>query len=105
MKTATIPSLRVNEELRNAAENVLEEGETLSGFVVQSIRDSVDRRRAQQEFIARGLLVRDEVRKTGDYVSAKTVFANLEKKLLKAEAQAQKKASVAAKTKTTASRK
>ena len=32
MKTATFPSLRVEPELREAAESVLEEGETLSGF-------------------------------------------------------------------------
>ncbi len=55
MKTATIPSLRVEPELRTAAEDVLEEGETLSSFVEQSIRDGVQRRQAQREFIARGL--------------------------------------------------
>ena len=41
MKSATIPSLRVAPELRTAAEDVLEEGETLSSFVEQSIRDGV----------------------------------------------------------------
>jgi hypothetical protein len=44
MTTATIPSLRVEPELRTAAEDVLEEGETLSGFVEQSIRDGIQRR-------------------------------------------------------------
>jgi len=74
LKTATIPLLRVTEEFRNATENGLLEGEALSDFVVQSICESGNRRRAQPEFIARGLQVRNEVRKTGDYVSAKTVF-------------------------------
>lgn len=33
MKTATFPLLRVNPELRQAAEKILLEGESLSGFV------------------------------------------------------------------------
>lgn len=86
MKTATIPSLRVDEELRNAAENVLEEGETLSGFVVQSIRESIERRQAQHEFVARGLRARQTARKTGEYVSAKSMVGRLEKMLLRAKA-------------------
>jgi predicted transcriptional regulator len=81
MKTATIPSLRVDEELRNAAENVLEEGETLSGFVVQSIRESIERRQVQHEFVARGLRARKTARKTGEYVSADSVVGRLEKML------------------------
>jgi uncharacterized protein (DUF1778 family) len=37
-KTSTIPPLRVNEEVRTAAEAALMEGETLSGFVLESIQ-------------------------------------------------------------------
>ena len=55
MKTSTIPSLRVKPELRLAAENVLQEGESLSSFVEQSLRRNIQQRKAQQEFIARGL--------------------------------------------------
>lgn len=87
MKTATIPSLRVDEELRNAAENVLQEGETLSSFVVQSIRESIERRQAQHEFVTRGLRARKTARKTGEYVSANSVVDRLEK-MLRARASA-----------------
>jgi len=87
MKTSTIPSLRVDEELRNAAENVLQEGETLSSFVVQSIRESIERRQAQHEFVARGLRARKTARKTGEYVSANSVVDRLEK-MLRAKASA-----------------
>ena len=52
MKTATIPSLRVESELRDAAESVLQNGESLSSFVEQSIRASIERRQTQQAFIA-----------------------------------------------------
>ena len=33
MKTATFPAVRVKPELRQAAEEILQEGETLSSFV------------------------------------------------------------------------
>jgi len=47
MKTSTFPSLRVDPELRQAAEDVLKEGESLSSFVEQSIRDSIQRQRSR----------------------------------------------------------
>lgn len=87
MKTATIPSLRVAPELRQAAESVLQEGETLSGFVEQSIRAQIQRRRFQQEFIARGLASRDEAKRTGIYYSHEEVMAELDQMLAEAKAQ------------------
>ncbi|HQR72432.1 MAG TPA: YlcI/YnfO family protein [Burkholderiaceae bacterium] len=84
MKTATIPSLRVDPELRTAAEDVLEDGETLSSFVEQSIRDGVQRRQAQREFIARGLKARKSATQNQDYVPASKVLGRLESMLQKA---------------------
>jgi len=80
-KTSTIPPLRVNEEVRAAAEAALMEGETLSGFVLESIQYNIQRRAMQQEFVARGLAARDEARRTGQYVSADEVLAGLDKTL------------------------
>lgn len=80
-KTSTIPPLRVNEEVRAAAEAALMEGETLSGFVLESIQHNIQRRTMQQEFVARGLAARDEARRTGKYVSADEVLAGLDKTL------------------------
>jgi predicted transcriptional regulator len=88
MKTATFPSLRVDPELRAAAERLLEEGETLSSFVEQSIRDGVQRRQAQREFIARGLKSGNAARRKQDYVPAATVAARLERMLQKAKRSA-----------------
>ncbi len=88
MKTATIPSLRVAPELRHAAESVLQEGETLSGFVEQSLRANIERRRFQQEFVARGLASRDEALRTGEYFPAEEVQRELEEMLVQAEAKA-----------------
>ena len=87
MKTASIPSLRVDPELRRAAESVLQEGETLSGFVQQSLRANINRRRAQQEFIARGLAARDEARRNGEYVTSDDVLRELDELLAQAESK------------------
>ena len=87
MKTASIPSLRVDPELRRAAESVLQEGETLSGFVQQSLRANINRRRAQQEFIARGLAARDEAQRNGEYVTSDDVLRELDELLAQAESK------------------
>jgi predicted transcriptional regulator len=85
MKTASLPSLRVTQELRLAAEGVLAEGETLSGFIEESLRANIDRRRAHREFIARGLAAREEAKCTGEYYSAEEVLAELDQILAQAE--------------------
>ena len=77
MKTATIPSLRVDPELRQAAEALLKEGETLSGFVEEAVRRNVEYRRTQQAFIERGLAARQAARESGEYVAASAVLDKL----------------------------
>ena len=85
MKTATFPSLRTTPELRQAAEQTLQEGETLSSFVEQAIRESIARRQHQRDFIARGLRSRDDARQSGKYVSADAVIGRLEQMLASAK--------------------
>ena len=87
MKTDTIPYLRVDPELCRSAEGVLREGESLSGFVDQAIRQAIAFRQAQQEFIARGLIARDQARQTGSYVEAAPVVGRLRGMLDKAKAR------------------
>jgi predicted transcriptional regulator len=87
MKTATIPALQIDHELRQAAEDSLNDGETLGSFVEQSIREAVERRRHQREFIAPGLASRNDARASGLYVSADNVVAKLEAMLASAKAQ------------------
>ena len=91
MKTTTIPSIRVEPDFRAKVEAVLSEGETLSQFVEASVRASVERRRMQAEFIARGLRSRDEAHRTGDYVDADVVIDGLQRKLDAARARLAKK--------------
>ena len=90
MKTATIPSVRVEPDFRAEVEAVLADGETLSEFVEASVRANVERRRGQAEFILRGLRSRDEARRTGDYVDADVVLEGLQRKLDTAHARVAK---------------
>ena len=88
MKTASLPSLRVDPELRRAAESVLEDGESLSSFVEDSVREGIERRRLRSEFLARGLTSRDEAKHSGEYFSADQVQSELDGMLEEAEARA-----------------
>jgi predicted transcriptional regulator len=90
VKTATMPALRVEPELRQAAEEILRPGETLSAFVEDSLRRNVEFRRTQQEFIARGLASRDEAKKTGVYFSSEEVLAELDAIIAETKKKARK---------------
>jgi hypothetical protein len=85
MKSATIPALRVEPELRKAAEDVLKENESLSSFMEAALRASIAQRRLQREFVARGLAARNNARETGDYYDAGDVHAELERMLREAK--------------------
>ena len=89
MKTATLPSLRVDPALRQAAEDVLQEGESLSSFVEQAVRAQVHARQQQDAFIARGLASRAGAQEHGRYVEASTVLAGLQSRLKAAKKKAQ----------------
>ncbi|MGF6971837.1 prevent-host-death protein [Paraburkholderia sp. CNPSo 3155] len=78
MKTATMPPLRVDPELRQAAEAVLLENESLSAFMEAALRESVARRRLQCEFIARGLEARTRAHAENDWIDADDVHAELQ---------------------------
>lgn len=88
MKTTTIPPLRVSAELRKEAEAVLEQGESLSSFVLEALTRRIEYRKARQEFIARGLASAAQAKKTGKYVPADKVLDKLERRLAKAKRRA-----------------
>lgn len=85
MKTATLPSLRVDPSLRLAAEEVLQEGESLSSFVEHSVRAQIDLRKSQEAFVARGLAARDATKAGGTWFTAGAVLKRLESRLAKAK--------------------
>ena len=81
MKSATLPSLRVDAALREAAEGVLQEGESLSSLIETAVRETIYRRQAQAAFIARGLQAREEARGSGLYFEAAEVHQALQERL------------------------
>ena len=92
MKSATLPSIRVEPELREQLEGVLAFGETLSEFVENSVRDSIRRRYTQTEFVARGMASLAEAKRADAYVEPDAVVAKLEVMLAKAKKGQAKKA-------------
>ena len=90
MKSAPIPSVTVEPEFLAEIESVLADGESLAAFVEAAVRASVERRRVQADFIARGLRSRDEAKGRGDYVDADVVVAGLQSKLDDARARLSK---------------
>lgn len=87
MKTTTIPSVRVEPELRDEVERLLADGESLSQFVEQAVRDSVLRRKAQGQFIERGMKSLAGAKASGEYFDAATVMQRLRSKLSTARSQ------------------
>lgn len=63
------------------AEGVLRDGETLTSLIETSVRETIRRRRVQDEFIARGLRSREDAERTGIYRSAESVHSELQRRL------------------------
>lgn len=77
MKSAVLPQVRVEPELRAELESVLHQGETLSEFVETSVRNAVEFRRVQNEFHARGEAAWAEYQRTGVSYSTTEVMDEL----------------------------
>ena len=81
MKVASLPSLRVEPALREAAESVLLEGETISALKETAVRDLVHRRQVRAEFLRRGIESLEEYRRTGVSIPAQAVHDALQRRL------------------------
>ncbi|WP_226832346.1 YlcI/YnfO family protein [Acidithiobacillus sulfurivorans] len=78
MKSATIPPLRVTQELRQAVEGVLKVDESLSSFVESALVKQIEFRKMQKEFIARGLAAREASKQSGKYIGKEKSLAALD---------------------------
>lgn len=87
MKSATLPAVRVEPELREALEGVLKPGETLSAFVETAVRDNLRHRLSQTEFVARGIASIDAAKRSGHYIDAGAVVDKLQQRLDEARAR------------------
>ena len=81
MKQAMLPPVRVPEDLRAAAENVLAEGETLSSFIQESVTRAIELRRVQASFNAKADASLERFRRTGRSVRASEVVEVLQGRL------------------------
>jgi hypothetical protein len=81
MKSAVIPQIRVEPELRAELESVLRQGETLTDFVEATVRNAIAFRRVQSSFHARAQAASEEYHRTGVSVPVDTVLHRLQSKL------------------------
>ena len=81
MKSASLPSVRVEPQLRRAVESVLQEGESLSEFVEDSVRQALARRSQQAEFVRRGLASLAAARRGDGLVEPEAVLDKLQQRL------------------------
>ena len=90
MKTSTLTPLRVSPELRADVEAVLAPGESLSSFVHDAVTRTIGYRKAQQEFVDRGLASAAKARRTGRYVSSDAALRTLRRQLAQGRSTSQK---------------
>ena len=62
-------------------EGVLGQGESLSEFVENAVRLTVQMRKNQSEFVRRGITAIEDTKRTGESIPAEIVIAKLEAKL------------------------
>jgi predicted transcriptional regulator len=92
MKSATIPPIRVAPAFRGQIESVLQQGESLSEFVENAVRQSVLKRQQQLEFIQRGLAAIEDTQRLNNGIAATEVLAQLDAKLVTARKTLSKRA-------------
>jgi hypothetical protein len=81
MKSAVIPQIRVEPELRSELESVLRQGETLTEFVEASVRNAIAFRRVQIAFHERAQAASEAYHRTGVSVPVEDVLERLQAKL------------------------
>ncbi|MDE2154941.1 MAG: hypothetical protein KGJ32_03465 [Xanthomonadaceae bacterium] len=91
-KRSTLPPVRVDQELREAAEHVLGAAETMSGLIETALRAEIAHRQARATFLKRGIEAGERARATGQWHSADEVLDRLQGMLTQAEGRASKDA-------------
>ena len=87
MKTAQLPPVRVEPSVREEIESALREGESLSEFVEASALQAARRRKAQQEFLARGRASLATAKKTGKLFALEGTLDQMQERLEKRMAE------------------
>jgi len=81
MKSAQLPPVRVEPAVRQEIEGALREGESLSEFVEAAALQAARRRKAQEEFLARGRASLADAKRTGEFYPAEEVLDRMRARL------------------------
>lgn len=81
MKSAAIPQVRIEAQLRADLDSVLRPGETLTEFVEASVRRASEFRRVEANFTARCEESLAACERSGVSISSNEVLSKLEKKV------------------------
>jgi Arc/MetJ-type ribon-helix-helix transcriptional regulator len=81
MKTAQLPPVRVEASVREEIEAALRDGESLSEFVETAAVQAARRRKAQEEFLARGRASLAKAKRTGEFYAADKVLDDMRGRL------------------------
>ena len=81
MKSAVIPQVRVEAQLRADLDAALRPGETLTEFIEASVRRAVEYRRVQTDFAARCEESLAAYERSGESIPSDEVLSKLEKKV------------------------
>ena len=81
MKSAVIPQIRVEPELRAELESVLKPGETLTDFVEATVRSAIAFRRFQTAFHERAQDASEEYHRSGIAAPVEVTLDRLQSKL------------------------
>ena len=81
MKSAVIPQIRVEPELRAELESVLQPGETLTEFIEATVQCAIAFRRVRTTFHVRAQAASEEYRRTGVSVPVAAVLDRLQSRL------------------------
>ncbi len=77
MRTATLPAVRVSPDTRTLIESVLKEGESLSTFIVETVRQHAAWRKEDEAFHARAALASKRLAEGGKFFTAEESIARL----------------------------
>ena len=81
LKTAQLPPVRVEPAVRAEIENALHEGESLSQFVEAAVLQTARRRKADQDFLARGRASLEAAKKSGEFYPLAGVLDAMQSRL------------------------
>jgi hypothetical protein len=68
----------IDQRLLRDVENVLHEGESVADFALDALRKAVKHRAQDAKFIERGLVSREEAKRTGVYFTSDEVLGKLD---------------------------